>query len=54
MKKKEQSRRKFLSDVTLGTIGTLGAAGLIASCSGPGAVSRQYESDTPDISPFSP
>jgi len=54
MKKKEQSRRKFLSDVTLGTIGTLGAAGLIASCSGPGAVSRQYESDTPDISEQAP
>jgi myo-inositol 2-dehydrogenase/D-chiro-inositol 1-dehydrogenase len=33
--KKELSRRKFISSTALGTIGTLGAAGLLTSCSGP-------------------
>lgn len=33
--KKELSRRKFISGATLGTIGTLGAAGLLTSCSEP-------------------
>lgn len=34
----EQSRREFLSNVTWGTIGAMGAAGLLANCSGTAAV----------------
>ncbi len=33
--KNELSRRKFISSTALGTIGTLGAGGLLTSCSGP-------------------
>ena len=36
--KRNQSRREFLSNVTLGTLGAVGAAGMLASCSGTGAV----------------
>jgi len=32
--KKELSRRKFISNTAMGTIGTIGAAGLLASCAG--------------------
>ena len=34
--KAELSRRKFLSNTALGAIGTIGAAGFLSSCSGPG------------------
>lgn len=40
MSKKQQSRRDFLSTVTLGTLGTIGAAGALASCSGSGALRK--------------
>ena len=33
--RKELSRRKFISNTALGTIGTLGAASLLTSCTGP-------------------
>lgn len=41
MGKKEQSRREFISNVTLGTLGAVGAAGMLAGCSGTGAVRRR-------------
>ncbi|MDX1637154.1 MAG: Gfo/Idh/MocA family oxidoreductase [Balneolaceae bacterium] len=46
MKKQEQSRREFLSHLTLGTIGTLGTAGLVTGCSGSNSV-RRWQSHTP-------
>ena len=36
--KKGQSRRKFLSDMTLGAIGAIGTAGLISGCASSGAI----------------
>lgn len=38
--KEQQSRRDFISSLTLGTIGVIGSAGVLASCSGTGAVRR--------------
>lgn len=46
MNNKEQSRRKFISDMALGTIGTLGASGLLANCAGTGSARRE-ERDRP-------
>lgn len=38
MKKTEQSRRQFLSTMALGTVGSMSATGLIASCASTGSV----------------
>ena len=44
MKSKEElSRRKFISNTALGTIGTLSAAGLITSCMGPKTKSAEVK-----------
>lgn len=40
MKKKEQSRRQFLSTMALGAVGSLGAGSMLVSCAGTNAVSR--------------
>src|SRR5690625_600249 len=39
-KKIDQSRRKFISDLTLGAVGAVGTANFLTSCAGTGAVSR--------------
>jgi myo-inositol 2-dehydrogenase/D-chiro-inositol 1-dehydrogenase len=41
--KNELSRRKFLSNTTLGAIGTIGAAGFLASCAGTGDKTSEIE-----------
>ncbi len=40
METKEQSRREFISTLTLGTIGVAGAAGMLAGCKGIGVLGR--------------
>src|SRR5699024_72168 len=40
MSNKQQSRRDFLSTVALGTVGTMGAAGILTSCAGSGALQK--------------
>ena len=41
--KAELSRRKFLSNTTLGAIGTIGAAAFLASCSGSGTKGAEHK-----------
>ncbi len=53
MEKKGQSRRKFLSDVTLGAIGTIGAASLMTGCSTT-RLSKTTPFDLPEQAPDGP
>lgn len=46
MKKNEQNRREFLSTLTFGTIGAVGATGLLTSCAGTNSF-RRLEKSTP-------
>lgn len=43
MSKGEQSRRDFLSTVTFGTMGAIGSAGILSSCSTSGSLRKQNE-----------
>ncbi|MFH5885564.1 Gfo/Idh/MocA family protein [Halalkalibaculum sp. DA3122] len=54
MEKKGQSRREFLSNVTLGTLGTIGAGGLLSSCAGSRAVQKGGESTAISLAPQAP
>jgi predicted dehydrogenase len=50
MKNKEElSRRKFLSNTALGAIGTIGAAGLLTSCSGSEKEKKIPEAKLPEL-----
>ncbi|MEX0928591.1 MAG: Gfo/Idh/MocA family oxidoreductase [Balneolales bacterium] len=45
--KTAQSRRKFLSDITLGSIGTIGTAGWLSGCSGSGPLAASQDAIPP-------
>ncbi len=48
------SRRKFLSDLTLGALGTVSAAGIISGCASPKTIADRSEAATPHMLPEAP
>jgi predicted dehydrogenase len=49
MERKNQSRRGFISNMALGTIGTIGSAGLLANCSDSRAIENTQKGAAPEL-----